>query len=59
MDQEREKLRRLTIYLEEGQVEALDEVAEELMNKQGGRWSRSAVVRLAVNQFLISQGRMV
>lgn len=54
----KEALKRFTVYLEEEQVEALQEVARELRQAYGGRWSRGAVLRLALSQFLTQRGRL-
>lgn len=52
-----EKLRPITVYLEEEQVEAIEQLAREFTAAYRQRWSRGAVVRLAVGDFLTRQGR--
>ncbi len=51
-------LRRCTIYLEDEHLEALDELAREYTERLGQRWTRSAVVRLALSDFLTKIGKM-
>jgi hypothetical protein len=54
-----EELQRCTIFLEEEQVEAIDELAKEFQKNLGQKWTRSAVVRLAVGNFLTNMKKMV
>ncbi|MBI3752851.1 MAG: hypothetical protein HY266_02245 [Deltaproteobacteria bacterium] len=56
--EEKEELRRCTIFLEEEQVEALDELAKEFQKNLKQKWTRSAVVRLAVGNFLTNMQKM-
>jgi len=49
---------RCTLYLEDEHIEHLDELAKEYSKTLGQRWSRSAVVRLAVGDFLTRIGRI-
>ncbi len=53
-----ESLKKVTIYLEEDQLEAIAQLAGELTSQFGQRWSRGAVLRLALSQFLTQRGRM-
>ena len=57
-DSAREELKRLTVMLEEDQVERLRELAEEYKDKLGQRWTLSAMVRVAVGDFLTRMGKM-
>lgn len=56
--EEMEELIRCTIFLEEEHIESLDELAKEFSKNLGQRWTRSAVVRLAVGNFLTNMKKM-
>lgn len=53
-----ETLKRFTVYLEEEQLEALEKLAKELKEANGPRWTRGAVIRLAISQFLTQRGQI-
>ena len=53
-----EELKRLTVMLEEGQVESLKALAVEYREKLGQRWTTSAMVRVAVGDFLTKMGKI-
>ena len=53
-----EKLVKVTVNIEEDQLELLRELASEYTRQLGQRWSLSAVVRLAVGHFLAAQGKI-
>lgn len=53
-----EPLKRLTVMLEEDQVGKLKELAEEYKDKLGQRWTLSAMVRVAVGDFLTRMGKI-
>ncbi len=53
-----EKLRKVTVSLEDEQIEKLKELAEEYKGKLGQRWTLSAMVRVAVGDFLTKMGKM-
>jgi len=53
-----EPLKRVTVMLEEEQVDGLRELAEEYREKLGQRWTMSAIVRVAVGDFLTRMGKM-
>ena len=53
-----EPLKRVTVMLEEEQVDGLRELAEEYRKKLGQRWTMSAIVRVAVGDFLTRMGKM-
>jgi hypothetical protein len=53
-----EEIVRCTLYLEDEHIEHLDELAKEYSKALGQRWTRSAVVRLAVGDFLTKIGRI-
>lgn len=54
----KEKLKPCTIFLEDEQTEALDELAKEYTKAFGQRWTRGSVVRLAVGDFLTKIQKM-
>ena len=53
-----EKLVKVSLYLEEDHVEALDRAAREYAKKLGQNWSRGAVVRLALSDFFSRRGEI-
>lgn len=53
-----EALKRVTVMLEEEQVEMLKELAEEYRAKLGKGWNMSAIMRVAVGDFLTKMGKM-
>lgn len=53
-----EPLKKITISIEEEQVEKLNELAAEYRDKLGQRWTLSAMVRVAVGDFLTKMGKM-
>ncbi|MBI5826564.1 MAG: hypothetical protein HZB22_02375 [Deltaproteobacteria bacterium] len=55
---ETEELKRVTVALEEEQIEKLKELAEEYRKKLGQRWTLAAMVRVAVGDFLTKMGKM-
>ncbi len=59
MGEEQETLVRMSVMLEEEMREALAEVSAELEGETGMRWSRSAVIRLALSDFFTRRGRML
>ncbi len=59
MAEEKEKLVKTSLYLEEEVIEALEETAKELEKETGIRWSKGAVVRLALSDFFTRRGRML
>ena len=56
---EEEKLIKSTIYLEEEVIEAIDELKEEFSKDTGQRWSRGAVIRLALSEFFTKRGKIL
>lgn len=56
---EREKLIRITVHLEEEVMEALEEFARRYTEETGKRWSRGAVIRLALSEFFTRHGKML
>jgi anaerobic ribonucleoside-triphosphate reductase len=59
MAEEKEKLVKTSLYLEEEVIEALEETAEELEKETGRRWSKGAVIRVALSDFFTRRGRML
>ena len=57
-EQGHEKLVKVTLYLEEDHVEALDKAALEYSKLLNQRWSRGAVVRLALSDFFSRRGEI-
>ncbi|MEK7313507.1 MAG: hypothetical protein AAB065_03440 [Deltaproteobacteria bacterium] len=53
-----EELKDVTVCLEEEQIEALEELAKEYSVKLKQKWDLSAVVRVAVGDFLTKMGKM-
>ncbi len=53
-----EPLKRVTVMLEEEQVEKLKELAEEYKEKLGQNWNLSAIMRVAVGDFLNRMGKI-
>lgn len=52
-----EPLKKVTVMLEEEQVEMLKELAEEYRAKLGPKWNLSAIMRVAVGDFLTKMGK--
>ncbi len=59
MAEEQEKLVKTSVYLEEEVIEALEETAKELAKETGRRWSKGAVIRIALSDFFTRRGRML
>lgn len=59
MGDEHERLVKFTVFLEEEAVDALAETSRELERETGQKWSRGAVVRLALSDFFTRRGRMI
>ena len=59
MAEEKEKLVKSSLYLEEEVIEALEETAKELEKETGRRWSKGAVILLALSDFFTRRGRML
>jgi hypothetical protein len=54
-----EKLVKTSVYLEEEVKDALEETARELAQETGKKWSRGAVIRLALSDFFTRRGRLL
>ena len=59
MEEEHEKLKKTSVYLEEEVLEALEEAALELRKETGMKWSKGAVIRLALSDFFTRKGKML
>lgn len=53
-----EELKDIMVCLEEEQIEALEELAIEYSVKLKQKWDLSAIVRVAVGDFLTKMGKM-
>jgi hypothetical protein len=54
-----EKLVKTSVYLEEEVMEALRETARELEKETGKKWSRGAVIRIALSDFFTRRGKIL
>lgn len=59
MMEEHEKLVKTSLHLEEEVLEALEELAQEYTKETGKKWSRGAVVRLALSEFFSRRGKIL
>ncbi len=59
MAEEQEKLVKTSVYLEDEVIEALEETARELEKETGRKWSKGAVIRVALSDFFTRRGRMI
>lgn len=59
MSDEAEKLVRTSVYLEEEVIEALEETARQLQKETGRKWSRGAVIRVALSDFFTRRGKIL
>ncbi len=59
MGHDHEKLVRTSVYLEEEVLEALEELAEEYLKDTGQKWSRGAVIRVALSEFFSNRGKIL
>jgi hypothetical protein len=59
MKEEHERLQKTSVYLEEEVLEALEKTARELESETGLKWSRGAVIRLALSDFFTRRGSML
>lgn len=59
MSTDHEKLVKTTVFLEEEVIEALQELAEEYSRDTGQKWSRGAVVRVALSEFFSKRGKIL
>lgn len=59
MPEEKEKLIKTTVYLEEEVIEALEEAAKEFEKQTGMKWSKGAVIRVALSDFFTRKGKIL
>jgi hypothetical protein len=59
MPEHHETLKKATVYLEEEVLEALEELAAQYSKEMGRKWSRGAVIRLALSEFFSRRGKIV
>ena len=59
MGEEHEKLVKTTVNLEAEVMEALEELAEEYSQETGQKWSRGAVIRVALSEFFSRRGKIL
>ncbi|MEJ2683310.1 MAG: hypothetical protein P8Z71_02795 [Candidatus Sulfobium sp.] len=59
MAHEAEKLVKTSVYLEDEVIEALKETAQELEKETGRKWSRGAVIRVALSDFFTRRGKIL
>jgi predicted transcriptional regulator len=59
MTEELEKLVKTSVHLEEEVLEALEELAAEYSRETGRKWSRGAVIRLALSEFFSRRGKIL
>ena len=59
MTAEHKKLKKLAIHLEEEVLDALEELAKEFSKETGQRWSKGAVIRLALSEFFSKRGKIL
>ena len=59
MEEDHEKLKKTSVYLEEEVLEALQETALELAKETGMKWSKGGVIRLALSDFFTRRGKML
>ena len=59
MSEEREKLIKTSVFLEEEVLEELEALAKEYSKETKKRWSRGGVIRLALSEFFAKRGKML
>lgn len=59
MSDEHEKLVKTSVYLEEEVMEALEELAKQYAGETGQKWSRGAVIRVALSEFFSRRGKIL
>lgn len=59
MSDDHEKLVRTSVYLEEEVMEALEELANQYARDTGQKWSRGAVIRVALSEFFSRRGKIL
>lgn len=59
MSEKQEKLIRMTVYLEEEVIETLEEFSQQYARETGQKWSRGAVIRVALSEFFSRRGKIL
>ena len=59
MPAEHEKLKKISISIEEEVLEAIEELAEEYSKETGQKWSKGAVIRVALSEFFSKRGKIL
>lgn len=59
MEKKYEKLIKTSIYLEEEVIDALEEAAREFEKTTGMKWSKGAVIRVALSDFFTRRGKIL
>ncbi len=59
MAAEHEILKKLSIHLEEEVLDALEELTKEFSKETGQRWSKGAIIRLALSEFFSKRGKIL
>ncbi|MBI4685243.1 MAG: hypothetical protein HY755_08585 [Nitrospirae bacterium] len=59
MQEEHEKLIKTSICLEEEVLEALEETVREFKKKTGRKWSKGAVIRVALSDSFTRRGKIL
>lgn len=53
-----QEYRKVEVLIEEEQLELLNKLADEYREKLGKGWNLSAIVRVAIGDFLTKMGKM-
>jgi len=59
MSDNHEKLIKISVSIEEEVIEALEELAETYAKETGQKWSRGAVIRVALSEFFSRRGKIL
>jgi hypothetical protein len=59
MSNNHEKLIKISVSIEEEVIEALEEFAETYSKETGQKWSRGAVIRVALSEFFSRRGKIL
>jgi len=59
MSDNHEKLIKISVSIEEEVLEALEEFAETYAKETGQKWSRGAVIRVALSEFFSRRGKIL
>ncbi|HXX53190.1 MAG TPA: hypothetical protein VEI28_01325 [Thermodesulfovibrionales bacterium] len=59
MSEEQEKLVKTTVHLEAEVLGALEDLAKEYSLETGQKWSRGAVIRVALSEFFSRRGKIL